>query len=495
MVPVIALVGRPNVGKSTLFNRLTKTRDAIVADFAGLTRDRKYGEAKWQGRTYIVVDTGGISGDEEGIDLKMAEQSLQAIEESDAVLFLVDSRDGMTVADQMIAEHLRKRNKRTFLVANKVDTVDPEIARAEFSPLAIGDAFPIAAAHGRGVNNLLEAVLGVFPKDEVEVEELSEEQVRAAAEEGGDVFRRVQGIDETTGIKIAVIGRPNVGKSTLVNRMLGEERVIVYDQAGTTRDSIYIPFERNEERYTLIDTAGVRRRGKVFEAVEKFSVVKTLQAIQDANVVIFVMDAREGVVEHDLNLLGFVLETGRALVIALNKWDGMESGERDYVKTELERRLLFVDFADIHFISALHGTGVGHLYKSVQQSFASATTRWPTSRLTQILEDAVQEHQPPMVSGRRIKLRYAHLGGANPPLIVIHGNQTEAVPKSYTRYLEKTYRRVLKLVGTPIRIEYRGGENPFEGKKNTLTERQVNKKRRLMSHHKKAEKKRKDKRR
>lgn len=285
-----------------------------------------------------------------------------------------------------------------------------------------------------------------------------------------------------------------MGKSTLVNRMLGEDRVIVYDQPGTTRDSIYIPFERNDEKYTLIDTAGVRKRGKIHEEVEKFSVVKTLQAIKDANVVIFVMDAREGVVDHDLNLLGFALEAGRALVIALNKWDGMDPRERDYVKTELERRLFFVDFADIHFISALHGTGVGNLYQSVQNSFKSAVTRWPTSRLTQILEDAVSEHAPPMVNNRRIKLRYAHLGGANPPLIVIHGNQVEKVPKSYVRYLENTYRRVLKLVGTPIRIEFKGGENPYEGNKNTLTDRQVNKKRRLMTHHKKAEKKRKDKR-
>lgn len=496
MVPVIALVGRPNVGKSTLFNRLTKSRDAIVADYAGLTRDRKYGEAKWQGRTYIVIDTGGISGDEEGIDAKMAEQSLQAIEEADAVLFMVDSRAGMTAADQMIAEHLRKKNKRTFLVANKVDTVDPDIARAEFSPLAIGDAFPVAAAHGRGVNALLQAALGVFPKDESEEDELAEGEA-VEGEEGaeGERKQRIPGPDEHAGIKIAIIGRPNVGKSTLVNRMLGEERVIVYDQAGTTRDSIYIPFERDDAKYTLIDTAGVRRRGKIFEAVEKFSVVKTLQAIQDANVVIFVMDAREGVVDHDLNLLGFVLETGRALVIALNKWDGMDSHERDRVKTELERRLQFVDFADIHFISALHGTGVGHLYKSVQESFRSAVTRWPTSYLTQILEDAVSTHQPPLVNGRRIKLRYAHLGGANPPLVVIHGNQVDAVPRAYSRYLENTYRRVLKLVGTPIRIEFKGGDNPYEGKKNTLTERQVNKKRRLMSHHKKAEKKKKDKRR
>lgn len=493
MVPVIALVGRPNVGKSTLFNRLTKSRDAIVAEYAGLTRDRQYGEARWQGRTYIVIDTGGISGDEEGIDAKMAEQSLQAIEEADAVLFLVDSRAGMTAADQMIAEHLRKRNKRSFLIANKVDTIDPDLARAEFSPLGLGDALPIAAAHGRGINHMLQEALGIFPKDNAEEEGEGEAVVEDVAE--GEEPTRIPGPSEKDGIKIAIIGRPNVGKSTLVNRMLGEERVIVYDQAGTTRDSIYISFERNEEKYTLIDTAGVRRRGKIFEAVEKFSVVKTLQAIQDANVVIFVMDAREGVVEHDLNLLGFVLETGRALVIALNKWDGMEAAERDYVKTELERRLLFVDFADIHFISALHGTGVGHLYKSVQESFRSAVTRWPTSRLTSILEDAVQVHQPPMVNGRRIKLRYAHLGGANPPLIVIHGNQVDAVPKAYTRYLEKTYRRVLKLVGTPIRIEYKGGENPYEGKKNSLTARQVNKKRRLMSHHKKAEKKKKDKRR
>ncbi|WP_462381813.1 ribosome biogenesis GTPase Der [Pseudomonas sp. Marseille-QA0892] len=493
MVPVIALVGRPNVGKSTLFNRLTRTRDAIVAEFAGLTRDRQYGEAKWQGRTYIVVDTGGISGDEEGIDAKMAEQSLQAIEEADAVLFMVDSRACLTAADQMIAEHLRRRNKRCFLVANKVDTVDPDIARAEFSVLGLGDAIPIAAAHGRGVSQLLQEALGVFPKDD-DAQELGEDGEEPEIVAEGQEMARIPGPSEKDGIKIGIIGRPNVGKSTLVNRMLGEERVIVYDQAGTTRDSIYIPFERDDERYTLIDTAGVRRRGKIFEAVEKFSVVKTLQAIQDANVVIFVMDAKEGVVDHDLNLLGFVLETGRALVIALNKWDGMEPSQRDFVKTELERRLFFVDFANIHFISAKHGTGVGHLYKSVQDSFRSAVTRWPTSRLTQILEDAVQEHQPPMVNGRRIKLRYAHLGGANPPLIVIHGNQVDQVPRSYTRYLENTYRRILKLVGTPIRIEYKGGDNPYEGRKNKLTERQVNKKRRLMSHHKKADKKRRDKR-
>ena len=490
MVPVIALVGRPNVGKSTLFNRLTKSRDAIVGDLSGLTRDRQYGEAKWQGRTYIVIDTGGISGDEEGIDAKMAEQSLQAIEEADAVLFLVDARAGLSASDQMIGEHLRRRNKRSFLVINKVDNIDADLARAEFSSMGMGESLAIAGAHGRGITQMLEAVLGSFPKDATEPEEGEEEEIVLEGQEA----KRIPGPSEKDGIKLAIIGRPNVGKSTLVNRMLGEDRVIVYDQPGTTRDSIYIPFERDDEKYTLIDTAGVRRRGKIFEAVEKFSVVKTLQAIQDSNVVVFVMDAREGVVDHDLNLLGFVLESGRALVIALNKWDGMEPSERDYVKVELQRRLFFVDFADIHFISALHGTGVGNLYKSVQASFKSAITRWPTNRLTTILEDAVSDHAPPMVNNRRIKLRYAHLGGANPPLIVIHGNQVEAVPKSYIRYLENTYRRVLKLVGTPIRIEFKGGENPYEGNKNTLTDRQVNKKRRLMSHHKKAEKKRKDKR-
>ena len=487
MVPVIALVGRPNVGKSTMFNRLTRTRDAIVGDLSGLTRDRQYGEARWQGRSYILVDTGGISGDEHGMDEKMAEQSLLAIEEADVVLFLVDARAGLTAADQMISEHLRKRNKRSFLVANKIDNIDPNTAIAEFAPLGMGNAIGVAGAQGRGVNNLLEAVLSDFPRDK------EEKEIDMNVAEGEEAVR-IPGPSEKDGIKIAIIGRPNVGKSTLVNRMLGEDRVIVYDQPGTTRDSIYIPFERNDEKYTLIDTAGVRKRGKIHEEVEKFSVVKTLQAIKDANVVIFVMDAREGVVDHDLNLLGFALEAGRAIVIALNKWDGMQPGERDYVKTELERRLFFVDFADIHFISALHGTGVGNLYQSVQNSFKSAVTRWPTSRLTQILEDAVSEHQPPMVNSRRIKLRYAHLGGANPPIIVIHGNQVEKVPKSYSRYLENTYRRVLKLVGTPIRIEYKGGENPYEGNKNTLTDRQVNKKRRLMSHHKKSAKKRKDKR-
>lgn len=493
MVPVLALVGRPNVGKSTLFNRLTRSRNAIVAEYAGLTRDRQYGEARWKGQPYILIDTGGLSGEELGIDAKMAQQSLLAIEEADVVLFIVDAKDGLTGGDQLIMDHLRKRNKTTYLVVNKIDAVNNDYIQAEFSLLGFESIIPIAAAHGRGINPMLETILSEMIGEVQEDLAIEDEAVTDISQL--EEMPRVAGPSEKDGIKIAIIGRPNVGKSTLVNRMLGEERVVVYDQAGTTRDSIYIPFTRDEEKYTLIDTAGVRRKGKIFEAVEKFSVIKTLQAIQDSNVVIFVMDAREGVVEHDLNLLGFVLETGRSLVIALNKWDGMEASERDYVKTELERRLMFVNFADIHFISALHGTGVGHLYKSVQAAFNSAVTRWPTSKLTRILEDAVQEHQPPMVNGGRIKLRYAHLGGANPPLLVIHGNRVEKVPKAYTRYLENTFRRVLKLVGTPIRIEYKGSTNPYENNKNTLTERQVNKKRRLMSHHKKMEKKIRDKKR
>ncbi|PAU88449.1 ribosome biogenesis GTPase Der [Pseudomonas sp. WN033] len=483
MVPVIALVGRPNVGKSTLFNRLTKSRDALVADFAGLTRDRKYGEASWQGKSYIVVDTGGISGDEQGIDQVMAGQSLQAIEEADAVLFMVDARAGRTAADEMIAEHLRKRDKHTFLIANKIDGADQDAILGEFAALGLGQPIPIAAAHGRNINPMLEAVLSDGAADE-ELE----------LDADGQPLPRERKVVEPIGTKIAVIGRPNVGKSTLVNRMLGEDRVVVFDQAGTTRDSIYIPYHRHDKPYTLIDTAGVRKRGKIFEAIEKFSVVKTLQAIQDANVVIFVVDAREGIVEHDLNLLGFVLDAGRALVIAVNKWDGLAEEQKDYVKTELQRRLIFAQFADIHFISALHGSGVGLLYKSVDQAYASAMTKIPTRRMTEILEDAVTEHQPPMVNGRRIKLRYAHLGGSNPPIIVIHGNQVDSVPRSYTRYLENTYRKVLKMVGTPLRVEYKSSDNPYAERKNTLTERQVNKKRRLMSHHKKAKKKSKDKR-
>lgn len=469
MLPVIALVGRPNVGKSTLFNRLTRSRDAIVANFAGLTRDRKYGEGEAEGRHFIVVDTGGISGEEEGIDQVMAGQSLQAIEEADAVLFMVDSRDGLTVTDQFIADHLRSTNRNTFVVANKIDGLNHDVAIAPFFELGLGDVHPITASHGRGVKALMQQVVELLPP----VPEVAEEEVA------------------NRGIKIGVVGRPNVGKSTLVNRMLGEERVVVFDLPGTTRDSIYIDYERHGKPYTLIDTAGVRRRKSIKLAVEKFSIVKTLQAIADANVVILLVDASEGLVDQDLHMMGSVVDAGRALVLAVNKWDGLEEEQKDKVRRELDRRLRFVQFADVHFISALHGTGVGHLYKSVEKAYESATNKFSPNHLTRVLEAATTDHQPPMVRGRRIKMRYAHTGGHNPPIIVIHGNQTDEVPAHYVRYLEKTFRNALQLHGTPLRIQFKTAENPFAGKKNKLTERQQAKKRRLMQHTKKDHSKKK----
>lgn len=450
MVPVIALVGRPNVGKSTLFNRLTRSRDALVADVPGLTRDRKYGEGRIGSSPCIVVDTGGISGgNEEGIDSAMAEQSLAAIQEADIVLFLVDARAGLTAADEMIADHLRKQNKRYFLVLNKIDTVDADQAEADFAILGFGQAFHIAAAHGRGVRGMIDNVL-----------EDNKERNPGEFDEGYDAETI-----KTRGIKIGIVGRPNVGKSTLVNCLLGENRVVVYDQAGTTRDSVYIPYERSGQDYTLIDTAGVRRRGKVHETAEKFSVVKTLKAIEDANVVVLVVDAREGIVEQDLHILGFILDAGRAVVIAVNKWDGMKEEERKRVKEELSRRLEFISFVRIHRVSALHGTNVGHLYESIDEAYECATRKLSTNQLTRILEDAVKIHQPPMVRNRRIKLRYCHAGAKNPPTIIIHGNQTREVPTSYKRYLENTFRKVLKIMGTPIRIEFRTSENPYENRK------------------------------
>ena len=357
--------------------------------------------------------------------------------------------------------------------ANKIDGVNPDEALIEFHELGFGTIYPTTATHGRGLKPLLDAIFEFFPLPTAERQELADGEEAPAVE-------FVQ--PEEDGIKIAIVGRPNVGKSTLVNRMLGEERVVVYDQPGTTRDSIYIRYEREGSVYTLIDTAGVRRRKNVSETVEKFSIVKTLKAIDDAHVVILVMDAREGIVDQDLHLLGHVIEAGRAVVVALNKWDGLETDHKQSIKKELERRLQFIDYAEIHFISALHGTGVGHLYESVEAAFRAATQKLQTHKLTQILEKAVFDHAPPMVNGRRIKLRYAHSGGMNPPLIIIHGNQTDKVPMAYQRYLEKTFRRELKLVGTPIRVEFRSSDNPYEGKRNVLTERQIQRKRRLMKH-------------
>ncbi|CBL45765.1 GTP-binding protein [gamma proteobacterium HdN1] len=471
MKAAVALVGRPNVGKSTLFNRLTKTRDAIVADMPGLTRDRKYGEARVGAHAFLVIDTGGITGEEEGIDSLMAEQSMLAIEEADLVFFIVDAKAGLTAGDEVLAQRLRVREKPLYVVVNKIDGQDSDEALAEFSRLGLGDPFFISASHGRGVTQMIDDVFGAVGEDAILPEPTPED----------------------TGIRIAVVGRPNVGKSTLINRMLGEERVVVFDMPGTTRDSIYIPYERRGQKYTLIDTAGVRKRGRVDEAVEKFSVIKTLQAIEDAHVVILVLDAREGIVDQDLHLLGFVLETGRSLLIALNKWDGMDDYQKSRVKVEIDRRMEFVSFAKIHFISALHGTGVGDLYGSVERAYQSAFRRLSTPALTRILEDAIADYQPPLVGGRRIKLRYAHMGGVNPPRIVIHGNQTDSVPGSYRRYLENTFHRLMKLEGTPLQVEFKTSENPFAGRPQELSARQTAKKKRLMTHVKKAEYKRKQK--
>ena len=493
MLPVVALVGRPNVGKSTLFNRLTRSRDALVADYPGLTRDRQYGQAQVEEHPFIVIDTGGIHGDEEGIDALMAEQSLMAIEEADAVLFLVDARAGLTSADQSIADYLRKQNKRVFLAANKVDGIDADSAVGEFYALSLGETVhQIAAAHGRGVTQLLTLALQphiaeLEEKKSAQQEQLAEDfdpESDANFEEG--IEPEIDAPEHDDKIKLAIIGKPNVGKSTLTNRILGEERVVVYDMPGTTRDSVYIPMERNGREYTLIDTAGIRRRKNVSDVVEKYSVIKTLRAIEDANVCLLIIDAREGITDQDLSLLGFILEAGRSLVLAVNKWDGLDEDVKDRIKSELDRRLGFIDFARIHFISALHGTGVGHLYESVEEAFVSATKRISTSMVTKILDMAVFDHQPPMHNGRRIKLKYAHAGGYNPPIVVIHGNQVKQLPPSYKRYLMNYYRKSLKIMGTPIKIEFRETSNPFAGKKK-LTYTEQKKRARATQGYKKAE--------
>ncbi len=509
MTPVVALVGRPNVGKSTLFNRLTRTRDALVADFPGLTRDRKYGQANIAGYDFIVIDTGGIDGSEEGVEEKMAEQSLLAIEEADVVLFLVDARAGLLPADVGIAQYLRQREKTTVVVANKTDGIDADSHCAEFYQLGLGEVEQIAAAQGRGVTQLMEQVLAPLAQSlgaeqAVENDEQFADDTNVAEQDEWDsdfdfeneedtalldeALEEENAGDEQKNIKIAIVGRPNVGKSTLTNRILGEDRVVVYDMPGTTRDSIYIPMERDGQQYTIIDTAGVRKRGKVNLAVEKFSVIKTLQAIQDANVVLLTIDAREGISDQDLSLLGFILNAGRSLVIVVNKWDGLSQDIKDQVKSELDRRLDFIDFARVHFISALHGSGVGNLFDSVKEAYACATQKTSTSMLTRILRMATEEHQPPLVNGRRVKLKYAHTGGHNPPIIVIHGNQVEKLADSYKRYLSNYFRKSLKIIGSPIRILFQEGNNPFAGRRNKLTPSQLRKRKRLMKFIKKNKK-------
>ncbi len=466
MLPVIALVGRPNVGKSTLFNYLTRSREALVADFAGLTRDRQYGRVKHGDRPCLVVDTGGIADDAEGIESFARKQVQIALEEADVVLFMVDAREGLSASDKVIADTLRKLDKPVLLVTNKVDGIDATMAAADFYSLALGEPVQIAASHGRGIPELLQRVEELLPPaDEEPVDEVDK------------------------GIAIAVVGRPNVGKSTLVNRLLGEERVIVFDEPGTTRDSIYIPFERNGKQFTLIDTAGMRRRSRVSETIEKFSVIKSLQAIEKANVVIYLIDAREGITDQDAHLLGLVLEAGRALIIGLNKWDGISTEQKDTIKRQLDVKLTFLDFAEKHPISALHGSGVGKLFEVVSKLYDAAMIDMSTPVLTRILKEATDAHQPPIIHTRRIKLKYAHQGGRNPPIIIIHGVQTDALPTSYKRYLMNYFRDKLKLSGTPIRLEFKSPVNPFHGQKTKLTDWAVEKRIRLM---KRAKSKNKD---
>jgi GTP-binding protein len=462
MLPVVALVGRPNVGKSTLFNRITKSRDALVADFPGLTRDRQYGQAKVGKNSFIVIDTAGIGVEDETVDELMVGQSNQALEEADIVLFMVDGRAGLTPSDETIANSLRQMNKPVYVVVNKTDGIDSSVAIGDFYALGFEHIIPISASHGKGVAALVQNIFSQHELPQEVTEDGSEEKDKS--------------------INIAFIGKPNVGKSTLVNRILGEERVVVFDAPGTTRDSIYIPFERDEKSYVLIDTAGVRKKGRIRETVEKFSVVKSLQAIRESSVCILVIDARENISEQDLHLLGFILEQGKSLVIAVNKWDGLDTDYKEHIKSELERRLRFINFAKIRFISALHGTGVGNLFDDINSAYTSAHKQFSTSFLTKILEDAQMSHQPPMVNGRRIKLRYAHTGGHNPPIIVIHGNQTDLVPESYRRYLMNTYIKALGLVGTPVKLEFKSSDNPYKDKKNKLSPRQQKKKKRLMKY-------------
>ena len=442
MKPVIALVGRPNVGKSTLFNRLTRSRDALVADLPGLTRDRHYGEGRVGERPFLVIDTGGFEPvAKEGIVHQMALQTKQAVAEADVVVFIVDGRQGLTPHDKTIVDFLRKSGRKVMLVVNKAEGMKYTSVVAEFYELGMGDPYVISAAHGDGVTDLVEECLdAAFAQRPADQEEL------APAERG---------------IKIAIVGRPNVGKSTLVNTLIGEQRVIAFDMPGTTRDSIEVPFERDGKHYTLIDTAGIRRRGKVFEAIEKFSVVKTLQSVSEANVVILLLDAQQDISEQDAHIAGFILESGRALVVAVNKWDGLESHQRDEIKIDLDRKLDFLSFAKTHFISALKATGIGQLMKSVDDAYAAATADLSTPRLTRALIEAVEKQEPKRKGSTRPKMRYAHQGGQNPPIIVIHGNSLEAIAEPYKRYLEKHFRDTFNLVGTPLRIELRTGKNPF----------------------------------
>ncbi|HEV7123049.1 MAG TPA: ribosome biogenesis GTPase Der [Rhodanobacter sp.] len=460
MLPVVALVGRPNVGKSTLFNVLTRSRNALVADMPGVTRDRHYGACRLGERAFLTVDTGGLSGVEETMDALTAKQVRLAIAEAQVLVFVVDARDGLLPQDHVILSELRRSGKPIVAAVNKTDGLDEQTALAEFAALGMANVLPLSAAHGRGTDDLIDVLLPLLPPEQVVADE-------ADAEDGS--------------IRVAIVGRPNAGKSTLINRLLGEERLIVSDVAGTTRDPIRVALERDGKRYTLIDTAGIRRKARVEEAVEKFSVIKTLQSIAAAQVVVMMIDARENLADQDLTLIGYAIEEGRALVIAINKWDGLDAYQREQCLTALDRRLVFVSWARQVQISALHGSGLRELMRAVVRAHASATKVLVSSDLTKTLEKAYEGYQPPLVNGHAPKLRFAHPGGTNPPTIVVHGTRTKHIAPAYQRYLENFFRKRYKLEGTPIRITFREGENPYAGRKKVLTKEQQHKARRRVS--------------
>jgi GTP-binding protein len=463
MIPVIAIVGRPNTGKSTLFNRLTGTQDALVADQPGVTRDRNYGFSEHQQKRYILIDTGGlndIESDDKSIADLVSGQSRLAIEESDLVFWVVDGRDGLTTSDELLARQLRPLSSRLILLVNKTEGMDSDIVCADFHALGIGTPYAVSAQRGYGLDKVLNIAFENLPDIEQEPE------------------------PERTGLRITVAGRPNVGKSTLINRILGEERLLTFDKPGTTRDSIVIPFERQAKQYELVDTAGVRRNAKLKDKLEKFSVIKTIKAIDSTDIVIIVIDASEALTDQDMHLLGLTYDSGKPLIVAANKWDFLEKSQKEKIRNQLDRKLGFVDYATVHYISALHGSGVGKIFTTVDKIGRVISNKVKPSKLTEILADAISEHAPPMIGGRRIKLRYAHLGGHNPFRIIIHGSQTNKVPAMYSRYLSKYFRKRLKLTAIPIFIEFKYGENPYRNKRNVLTPGQLKNRRRVIKHSK-----------